>query len=204
MRQLDTQAMSVTAPFLAFGFVLSLGAGILFGLAPALQASHGNVNELLKGGAPQGHARRGTLGFRSALLAGQMALLVVLLVGAGLMIRSFARLTGTPLGIETRDVLTLQLRLPREKYQGTRSRQFFDRLLAQVRGLPGVGAATISEALPGLMRNIVTVAEAVDSRPINAFIGWRSVDPGYFELFRIPIRSGRAFAVRDHRGPPVA
>jgi len=73
-----------------------------------------------------------------------------------------------------------------------------------VRGLPGVNAVTIAEDLPALERGSITIAEAVDSRPINSYIGWRSVDPGYFELFRIPMRSGRAFTEHDRQGPAVA
>lgn len=196
MRQLDAQAMHVTVPVLLFGLALSFAAGILFGLAPALQVSRGNVNELLKGGPPQGGTRHRTFGFRGVLLAGQMALVVVLLVGAGLLIRSFARLARVPLGVETENVLTVPL--------SAGSRQFFDRLTAQVRTLPGVQAVTISEGLPALQRGIITVADAIDSRPTRAFIGWRSVDPGFFELFHIPIRAGRAFAERDLPGPRVA
>jgi hypothetical protein len=67
-----------------------------------------------------------------------------------------------------------------------------------------VEAATISQDLPALERGTVTVAEAVDARPINEYIGWRSVDAGFFELFRIPIRQGRAPSERDRTGPPVA
>jgi predicted permease len=204
MRQLDAQAMSVTAPVLAFSLALSFFAGILFGLAPALKATRGDVNELLKGGAPRGPHRHRGPGFRRALLAGQMALVVVLLVGAGLMIRSFARLSAIPLGVETRNVLTVRLSLPYQKYKGVAGRQFFDRLMARVRGLAGVDAVTIAEDLPALERGTITVAEAIDSRPANEFIGWRSVDPGFFELFRIPMRSGRTFTERDLKGPPVA
>lgn len=204
MRQLDAQTMHVSAPVLAFSLLLSLAAGILFGLAPAVRASRGDVNELLKGGSNRTPVRRGIFRFRNTLLAGQMALLVVLLVCAGLMIRSFARLAGVPLGVETRNVLTVPVHLPYPKYEAVRGRQFFDRLLAQVRGLPPVELATISDDLPALERGTVTVAEAIDGRPVNEFIGWRSVDPGFFELFRIPIRSGRAFTEHDRGGPPVA
>lgn len=204
MRQLDAQAMHVSEPVLAFGLSLSLASGILFGLAPALKASRGDVSDVLKGGTPQGHPRRLPIRFRSTLLAGQMALVFVLLAGAGLLIRSFARLTSVPSGAETRNVLTVPLRLPYPRYSPGTARQFADRLVAQVRGLPGVEAVTISEGLPVMQRGTVTIAQAIDSRPINAFIGWRSVDPGFFELFHISMRSGRTFTERDRLGPPVA
>lgn len=181
-----------------------MAAGILFGLAPALKASRGNVNELLNGGAPRSQPGHWAIGFRRALLAGQMALVVVLLVGAGVMMRSFARLAGMPLGIEQRNVLTVPLTLPNQKYDKVTGRQFFDRLIAETGGLPGVDAVTISEGLPGLERGTVTQPASIDSRTVNEYIGWSSVDPGFFELFRIPIRAGRAFSRRDRQGPPVA
>ena len=159
MRQIDAHALHVTAPVLLFSLALSFAAGILFGLAPALKASRGDVNELLKGGAPQGRIRHRALRFRGFLLAGQMALVVVLLVGAGLMIRSFARLTAVPLGVETGNILTVRLSLPYQRYTGTTGRQFFDRLIAQVRGLPGVSGVTIAEDLPALERGSITGCE---------------------------------------------
>jgi predicted permease len=204
MRQLDAQAMRVTAPVLVFSLALSFATGILFGLAPALKAARGDVNEVLKGDALQGsQPRRWTVGFRSLLLAAQMALVVVLLVGTGLMLRSFARLTGIPLGITARNVLTVPLDLPWPKYNDVLSRRFFDQLMAQVRGLPGVEAATMGD-LPAMERDNVTWLTAIDLRPVHEYIGSHSVEPGFFELFRIPIRSGRAFTVQDRQGPPVA
>ncbi len=156
MRQLDAQTMRVTAPVLVFSLALSLATGILFGLAPALKASRGDVNDVLKGGAPQGsHPRRWTVGFRSLLLGAQVALVVVMLVGTGLMLRSFAKLTGIPLGIAARNVLTVPLELPWQKYNDVSRRQFFDQLVAQVRGLPGVEAATMGD-LPAMERGDVT------------------------------------------------
>jgi putative ABC transport system permease protein len=204
MRQIDAQTMRVSAPVLWFSLLLSLAAGLLFGLAPALRASRGDVNRLLKGGSNQAPWRRGLFRFRSVLLAGQMALLFVLLVCAGLAMRSFARLAGVSPGVETRNVLTVPVNLPSQKYQGAAGRQFFDRLMAQVRGLPGVELATVSDDLPALERATVTTADAVDGRPIEEYIGSRSVDPGFFELFRIPMRAGRTFNEQDRQGPPVA
>ncbi len=205
MRQLDAQAMSVSLPVLMFSLVLSFLVGIMFGLAPALKASRADVNEVLKGGAPQGNQpAQGAVGLRSLLLAGQTALVFVLLVGAGLMIRSFAKLTGVPLGIGTRNVLTVQLSLPSERYQGDAGRQFFDQVTAKVRGLPGVEATTISGDLPAMERGTVTPLTSIDSRATNEYIGLHSVGPGFFELFRIPIRSGRAFTDHDYQGSPVA
>jgi putative ABC transport system permease protein len=203
MRQLDAQTMRVTAPVLAFSLALSIATGILFGLAPALKASRGDVNEVLKGGSMQGsHPWRLTVGFRSLLLVAQMALVVVLLVGTGLMLRSFARLTGIPLGIAARNVLTVPLDLPWQKYNNVSSRQFYDQLIAQVRALPGVEAVS-SGGLPAMERGTVTWLTAIDSRPVHDYIGLQSVEPGFFELFRIPIRSGRAFTHNDRQGPPV-
>jgi putative ABC transport system permease protein len=205
MWQLDAHAMRLTVPALAFSVTLSFAAGILFGLAPALRVSRGDINDALRGGVLRGSQPRRAAGFRSVLLAGQMALVVVLLVSAGVMIRTFVRLMETPLGVQTKNVLTFQIGLPYEKYKGAAGRQFFDRLMTQVSGLPGVQAVTISQDLPGLQRNMVTSVNGLDSRPVEQeYIGGRWVDPGFFELLRIPILSGRAFVEQDRQGPPVA
>jgi predicted permease len=205
MRQLDAQAMRVNLPVLVFSLVLSLIVGILFGLAPALKASRADVNEVLKGGVPQSNqSAPSAAGLRSLLLAGQMSLVFVLLVGAGLMIGSFAKLTAIPLGIGTRNVLTVRLNLPWDKYNGAAGRQFFNQVVAKVRGLPGVEATTISGDLPAMERGTITMPEAIDSRAVNQYIGWHAVDPGFFELFHIPVRSGRAFTENDSVGPHVA
>src|SRR5262249_8724211 len=152
MRQMDAQAMRVSEPVWLFSLALSFAAGLLFGLAPAIQATGGNLNAVLKGGSAREQLGPRSSRFRGVLLAGQMALVAVLLVSAGMMIQAFARLTAIPLGFEKRNILAVRL----TPSNGPAARQFFDRLESQVRALPGVQAATISEDLPGLVRANVT------------------------------------------------
>jgi predicted permease len=203
MREIEPQVMHITAPVLAFGLALSLAAGIVCGLAPALRSTRGDTAEFMKGGASQGGRRRGRMGIRGLLLVGQTGLVMVLLVGASLTIRSLARLTNVPLGVETRNILTVPLELPYPKYALSSGRQFFDRLEEQVRVQPGVEAVTLASSLPAIGRGAVDV-DSIDSRPVKEHIGWSAVDSGFFEVFRIPIRAGRAFTERDRHGPPVA
>jgi predicted permease len=207
LRAIDPGSLRMTAPVLAFAAALSLLAGLLFGLAPALRAARGDAGEVLKGGALWRPARHRLANLRGVLLAGQMALVVVLLAGAGLTIRSFARLVRAPLGIRAENVLTfrvaLPFSLPWRKHQGKADMKPMDRLLARFGSLPGVEAAAASDDLPVRMRSTVTEVR-VESRPETQYIGLHYVGPEFFRVFRIPMRAGRTFTERDGDGPPVA
>jgi predicted permease len=203
LRAIDPETLRMTAPVLAFAAALSVLAGLLFGLAPALRAARGDAGEVLKGGALWRPARHRLANLRGVLLAGQMALVVVLLAGAGLTIRGFARLVQAPLGIRAENVLTFRLGLPWRKYQGKAAMQHMDRLLARFGNLPGVEAAVVSDDLPVRIRGTVTPV-VVESGPPNQYIGSHHVGPEFFWVFRIPMRAGRAFTERDRDGPPVA
>jgi predicted permease len=203
LRAIDPESLRMTAPVLAFAVALSVLAGLLFGLAPALRAARGDAGEVLKGGALWRPARHRLANLRGVLLAGQMALVVVLLAGAGLTIRGFARLVQTPLGIRAENVLTFRVDLPRRKYQGKAAMQNMDRLLARFGNLPGVEAAVASEDLPVRTRSTVTPVQ-VESGPQNQYIGLHYVGPGFFRVFRIPMRAGRTFTERDRDGSQVA
>src|SRR5262249_14361806 len=121
---------------LGFTFLIALGAGLIFGLAPAWQASKLALNETLKeGGRGGGKLQR----LRGSLFIVEVALALVLLVGAGLIIRSFMRLQNVPLGFAANHVLTMRLALPTAKYgQGAPRVNFFDQLLQRLRATPGV------------------------------------------------------------------
>src|SRR5271157_2055488 len=203
LRAIDPESLRLTAPVLAFAAALSVLAGLLFGLAPALRAARGDAGEVLKGGALWRPARHRLASLRSVLLAGQMALVVVLLAGAGLTIRGFARLMQAPLGIRAENVLTFRVGLPWRKYQGKAAIQQMDRLLARFGNLPGVEAAAVSDDLPVRVRATVTGVE-VESGPQNQYIGLHYVGSDFFRVFRIPMRAGRTFTERDGDGPPVA
>ncbi len=186
-----------------FGFMalVCVGTGVLFGLAPALQVSRTNVNEVLKeggrGSAGGVKARRLT----SAMVVAELTLTLVLLTGAGLMIRSFLKLYSMDLGVATSHVLTMRTVLSSERYPTPEKRQqFFETLLARLGSLPGVAAAATASRLPlegGDSHGIeIEGRPAADPKtgPRAAFL---MVSPGYFDALGIPLRRGRLFGERD-------
>jgi predicted permease len=203
LRAIDPESLRMTAPVMAFAAALSVLAGLLFGLAPAVRAARGDAGEVLKGGALWRPARHRLANPGGVLLAGQMALVVVLLAGAGLNMRSFARLMQAPLGIRAENMLTFRVGLPWRKYQGKAAWQHMDRLLARFGNLPGVEAAAVTEDLPVRIRGTAAPV-AVESRPETRYIGLHYVGPDFFRVFRIPMRAGRTFTERDTDGPPIA
>ncbi|HET9039625.1 MAG TPA: ABC transporter permease, partial [Gemmatimonadales bacterium] len=192
---------------LGFTLLVSVAAGILFGLIPALHAGRTDLHESLKEGgrgASGGGART-----RAVLVAAQVAVSLVLLVGAGLLLKSFARLQQVDLGFEPDRVLTARVTLPEVRY-ATPERQtaFFDGLLAQVRALPGVEAAGAINWLPlsGLRS---ATSFWFEGRPVpraGEFPGTdvRAVDPDYFRTMGMPLLDGRPLARTDAAGQPRA
>ncbi|HEY2825237.1 MAG TPA: ABC transporter permease, partial [Gemmatimonadales bacterium] len=158
------QAVGVDSGVLLFCAVLSLFTGIVFGTIPAIQATRvnlaGSINERHAGGGP---GRR--VQVRSALVAVQLALCVVLLVGAGLLLRSLAALQHVELGFNPRNVLTAEFRLPAVKYKTPEQiLQFMDATIARVRAIPGVRSAALVRSVP-LSGNFGTVTYEVDGHP---------------------------------------
>ena len=133
---------------LLFAFVLSIVTGVLFSLGPAVQAAHASTADVL-----QQHARGSVSGstrrFRDGLVVLQVAATLVLLVGAGLMLRTLANLNAITLGFDPNNLLTMQVALPQPKYREPAKRMaFFDRVVAEVRSLPGVRGAAFASMLP--------------------------------------------------------
>jgi len=192
-----------------FGFtlVVSLGAGILFGLIPALQASRTDINETLKEGGRSsgggGHNR-----FRGLLVVAEIALALALLVGAGLMLRSFVRLMSVDPGLDPQNVLTMDIRLLRSKYPPPQQAAFFRQLLERLRALPGVQSVGAVYPLP-LSGAEEGMGFGIEGRPPlppgerrNA--GPRWVSPDYFKALKIQLLKGRVFTEGDGSDtPPV-
>src|SRR5215510_14176718 len=186
---------------LGFTFLIALGAGLIFGLAPAWQASKLALNETLKeGGRSGGDGKRQRL--RGALVIAEVALALTLLVGAGLMIRSFMRLQNVPLGFAPDHVLTMRLALPAAKYgQGAPRVNFFDQLLQRLRATPGVIDASAVVNLPlagGDWAEEVTLEgrdAAPSGTPLPAEVN--AVTPRYFHTMGIPLLAGRDFTEQD-------
>ncbi|MFL5579609.1 MAG: ABC transporter permease [Gemmatimonadaceae bacterium] len=188
---------AVNGNVIAFTAVTALGTGVLFSLAPAWQAAGVSLHEVLKEGGRSGGstARRNRL--RGALVAFEVALSLVLLVGAALMIRSFVGLQKADPGFDTRGLLTMRLPLQGARYDSVADRaRYFARAVAAAAAVPGVRSAAIVSALPlggsnssssvELEGQVVRAGEAVS-------VANKSIWPSYFETMRIPLLRGRTF-----------
>jgi putative ABC transport system permease protein len=189
---------------LAFTLGVGLLVGILVGLAPALQASSLHVNEELKSGAQAVvGSPRGWRLLRDALVVGEIAIVIALLVAAGLMLRSFAKLREIELGIHPEGVLTANVSLPPNKYSTvTQKRVFFDQVLQNVQGAHGVQGAAVAVAVPleGGMFEAIRVPGYKDSAPRHNFAAGNAVTPEYFQTLGIPFLRGRNFTPQDIEG----
>lgn len=191
-----------------FTLLLSLGSGVLFGLIPALDVSRADLSATLKEGSGRSSASLRQNKTRSLLVIGETALAVVLLVGAALLIRTFFALRSVNPGFDAHNVLTLRMSLAGSRFVKTAEVNHLVRdAVERMEALPGVTGVGASYALPlegafGIPFNIVgrtPTAGRYDGR------GWLNVTPEYFEIFKIPILSGRAFNDRDDAGAaPVA
>ncbi len=201
------EEVRIDAVALGFTATLTLAAAILFGLAPALQAASTNLNEALKETA-RGDGGRGRQRFRNALVIGEVSLSLVLLIGAGLLVRSLYGVLSVERGFDTRDVLTMQIGLARKDYDdAARQRAFYADLLARVSTLPGVEAAAIASHPPlgGSNTNGDVKIEGYVPAPGEATLSdLRRISPDYFRALRIPLRRGRWFTEHDAAdAPPV-
>ncbi|HEX8115778.1 MAG TPA: ABC transporter permease, partial [Pyrinomonadaceae bacterium] len=189
---------------LAFTLGLSVLTGILFGLAPALQASKADFVESLKEGGRSGQGLARSR-MRSALVVGEVALTLVLLVGAGLLLKSFSRLLAVDPGLDPHNVLTLDVALPPAKYkEPQRIKDFYERLTQEAAALPGVQAAGLVSILPLAgddSSNFVQIEGRAPLPPGQAMrAGRRNVSADYFRAIGIPVKRGRALAASDAEG----
>jgi putative ABC transport system permease protein len=189
---------------LAFTLGLSVLTGLLFGLAPALQASKADFVESLKEGGRSGQGlARSRL--RSALVVAEVALTLVLLVGAGLLLKSFSRLLAVDPGLDPRGVLTLDVALPPAKYaEPQRVMAFYERLLQEAAALPGVQAAGAVSVLPLAgddTSNFVLIEGRAPLPPGQALrAGRRNVTTDYFRALGISLKQGRGLTASDASG----
>src|SRR5262245_14276947 len=193
-----------TMDFRVFGYfaAISIFTGILFGLAPALQVSKSNVSENLKEGGRGGGGGRRAGRMTDALLVGQIALTIVLLVGAGLMIRSFLIAQQFDIGVNTENLVSVQLTLPNARYPQPADRvAFHDRMMERLEAVPGVDALTVVSQPPAGGAQMMTLKiegrEMTDANNRLPNIYRLVVVPDYFGSLDLPIRRGRAFAETD-------
>ncbi len=194
---------AIAWPVLLFAAGISLLTGVLSGLAPALRASSIHLAAQLAHGLRSTQARGG-LRLRGALVVAQVAVSLVLLVGAGLLVRSFARLASTNPGFDTQHLLTGDLQLPNSSYPPERRFQFFDTLRRDFAAIPGVTAAGFIDRLPIRQRYGNMPVWAAGSPPADFSEGpsanIRLVLPGYFDALRISILAGRDVGDGDRQG----
>jgi putative ABC transport system permease protein len=204
----QTVSVELDLRVLLFSAAATLASSFLFGLAPALQISKVDLNDVLKEGG------RGAVGSRkrglgSLLVMGEVALSLILLVGAGILLQSFARIRGLDPGFRSDHVLTARIVVPETKYREfSRRSEMFTRILERVRALPGVKSAGFTSALPLTWEGGTSgvIPEGVVLKRGQAYdANNRVVSPGYFEAMGIPLREGRLFDDRDtSEAPPVA
>jgi putative ABC transport system permease protein len=192
---------------LAFTASLSLLTGILFGLAPALQSTHSNIVEALKEGSLSTTAGRSRHGLRSSLVIVEMALALILLVSAGLLIRSLLRLQGVNPGFDPHNVMTASLDIPDAKYSDAKKEEFIRELIPQLQVLPGVQSAAAVFPLP-MSGDEIRTSFQIEGRPVakaeEPHTSIRVVTPNYFSTMRIPVLQGRDFTDRDReKSTPV-
>jgi putative ABC transport system permease protein len=199
--------LRVSLPVLGFNLGLSLFSGLLFGLAPAWQISRSDLNSGLKEGGRQ--TASGSHRLRGLLVISEVALSLMLLVSAGLMMKTFVLLTKTNPGFNPTNVMTMSLTLPVAKYKEEPQRAaFFEELVRRVEALPGVESAAAINHLPlgGSNSSSSFLVEGVaEPPPGQEFSGrYRVCTPDYFRTMGIPVIKGRAFNEQDKAGaPPV-
>ena len=202
-------ASGIRADFvvLAFTLAVSVAAGVLFGLTPALQVSRPDLNSVLRSEGRGSTSGRGRNLFRNLLVVSQVALSMVLLIGAGLLVRNFIQMRNTSPGFDARNLLTMNITLPPARYStGPQMIAFFREVVRQVSNLPGVQSAAVSSALP---LNPVRFSPALpEGQPVvplteRAIFNIQTLSPGYLSAMRLPLLAGREFTGHDEQPPRV-
>ena len=189
---------------LVFSLLVTIVTGLAIGLLPALQAARVNVNETLK------EAARGSTGaghrLRAGLLVAEVSLSLVLLIAAGLLLTSFARLQRVEPGFQPEGVFTAQLVLPPQRYEREKLVAFYEQIFKRLSSLPGASSAALTDRVP-LTGGQTPAPVAIKGRPVppmseRASANRHLVSPGYFATLGIPIRAGRDFDERDSSQVP--
>jgi predicted permease len=202
-------ALSIDGRVLAFTGLLALATGVLFGMAPAIQASRPDVVSVLKNETVPAGTGRGWLRFlslRQILVVSQVALSLVSLIAAGLFLRSLQDAQAIDTGFETRGVLVMNFNLGREGYTPERGQLFYQQVVERISGLPGVQRAAVAQNPPfagGLLRSVLPEGAETTTQD-RILVQVNTVSPGYFETLDIPLLKGRDFTPTDVTGAPLA
>lgn len=191
---------------LGFAFLLSLAAGVICGIVPALEASKPGLFNALKEGGRNSSMSRGRRRFRAALVIAEVTLAVVMMIGAGLLARSFRNLLNASPGFDGENVRLFAFDLRSSGYGGWKAQEFVDQLVEKLRNVPGVESASAERWAPLWFNGKgwqPTTIEGYTPKP-DEFMGidFNVVGAKYFTTMKIPMVSGRDFAERDRRGAP--
>jgi putative ABC transport system permease protein len=194
--------LEISAPVFGYTLLISLVAGLSFGIAPALQAAKLDLNEALKQSGGRGSLGAGHRRLRGALVVIEVAVALVLLVGAGLLIQTFVRLRNLDPGFNPENVLAVTTNLPRVKYGELPQRSaFYQQALERIKALPGVISAAYTTAAPLAWKGGGSgIAVEGGQTPVTGNVALhRQISPDYFLTMGIPLRQGRSFI--EHDGP---
>ncbi|MEQ9398443.1 MAG: ADOP family duplicated permease [Longimicrobiales bacterium] len=198
--------LSMNGPVLAFTAAVAVLAGVLFGLAPAFQASRTDIAATLQSEGKASTSGINRQRLQRTLVAVEVALAFVLLAGGGLLVNSFVRLNAVAPGFAHENVLTMRLTLPREQYEGQAVPAFFEELTQRLEAVPGVRSAGAGTQFPPVAFAFRELwFEGTDDSPDATLpVALTTVvTPGYFEALGIPIRRGRSFGDADRAGAPL-
>jgi len=204
---LPVSDLSVDSTVIFFALGISVCTGLLFGLAPAMQSANSDLNTILKQGGRTG-ASGARPALRRALIASELALATVLLVGAGLLMQSLFHLRAVQLGYQPQHLLTFQLSPPSARYSGVaKTWTFYKLLIDSLQSLPGVRGAAVSSGLPLAGGNYTTTPMAPIGKSIlptgNSIpIDWRLVSPGYFRTWKFPFCAAGSLTSMTTQIPP--
>ena len=211
IRLFDRATMDVGRPYwiqfsmdgtvIAFFAAVCLGTGIIFGLAPALHASKTDVNEILKEGGRSGSAGVRARRLTGALMVAELVLTVVLLAGAGFMMRNFVTMYRLDLGVDTSKLLTMSLQLPDRKYPALEQRlAFYERLEERLRSNPKIENVTVTSNIPlqgGFSRKLEIEGKPLDQGQQPPTVTMLTIDPRYFKTMGLTLQRGRDFTDED-------
>ncbi|HET9478090.1 MAG TPA: FtsX-like permease family protein, partial [Pyrinomonadaceae bacterium] len=199
---IDLQRVSVNLPVLGFTLALSLITGIVFGLAPALEATRFDLQGALKEGGKNIGGAAGSSYLRNVFVVTQVALALVLLVGAGLLFRSFTRLQSVDPGFNAQNLLTVRVSLPFARYDTEQKRiDFFQQAITQMKSLPGVQSVGAINTAPFTGLYSGTTVEIAGAPPLppeqELKTGVCVTDANYFQTMQIPLTRGRLYTQQE-------
>jgi putative ABC transport system permease protein len=193
-------------PVFIWTLTISIVTGVLFGLAPAIQASKPDLNTALKESSGRNPGTFQGSGLRNVLVVSEVAVALLLLVGAGLMTKSFIRLQQVDPGFEATNLLSMNIALPTSKYRPQQTNIFYDQLIERLKNLPGVKSVAGIDVLP-LSNSNVSSRFLIEGAPFvpladRPYAGLRVVTPDYFQTMSIPNLKGRSFTEQDRENTP--